>query len=142
MALGSSGPTSTPPYAFSMAGVNFTDYSKIKTLWMPSEANSANIKNFQDDGSDYTVPADHVFIAVRFAGSVEGVDTMCRIGEGLVGGDIVKDVLSLGVGTGKPFMENLVGVFAATKYIKAKTDHSTNGLKANSALYGIEISTA
>lgn len=126
---------------FSIAGINFDDYSKIKTLWLPSEANSANIKNFQDDGSDYTVPADHVFIAIKFTGLIEGVDTVCRIGEGLVAGDIVKDVLSLGVGTGKPCMEDVMGIFAETKYIKAKTNHSTNGLKENSALYGIEVST-
>lgn len=131
----------TKTYAFSMGGVNFDDYSKIKTLWLPSEANSVTKVNFQDNSLDYTVPSDHVFVALKFAGCVEGVDTVARIGEGLVGDDIVKDVLTLSNGTGKPFMEDVLGVFATTKYIKARTNHNTNGLKGNSALYGVEVST-
>jgi len=128
-------------YEFTINGINFNDYSLIKTLWLPSEANSVTKVNFQDpdDSEDYTVPTGHVFIAYRFAGRIEGVDTVGRIGEGLVAGDIVKDVLSLGVGTGKPFMEDVLGVYAATKYIKARTNHTTNGMSANSALYGIEV---
>lgn len=128
-------------YAFTIEGINFNDYTKIKTLWLPSEATSSAKVNFQVDSSDYVVPGSHVFIAIRFTGCIEGVDTVARIGEGASGDDITKDVLSLGVGTGKPFMENVLGVFAATKYIKARTDHGSNGLKANSALYGIEVST-
>jgi len=126
-------------YEFTIDGINFNDYSLIKTLWLPSEANQLATVNFQDAGSDYTVPADHVFIATKVTARIEGVDTVARIGEGLVGGDIVKDVLSLGVGTGYPFMEKVMGVYAATKYIKAKTNHNTNGMSANSALYGIEV---
>ena len=135
--MSASNPAKT--YAFSIGGVNFDDYTKIKTLWLPTEANQITKVNFQDGGSDYTVPADHVFIAIKFAGCVEGVDTMGQIGEGLVADDIVKDVLSIGTGTGYPFMEDVMGVYAATKYIKAKTNHNTNGIKANSALYGIEV---
>lgn len=129
-------------HAFSMGGVNFDDYSLIKTLWLPSNASTTHV-NLQFEGVDYVIPGNSIFIGLKISGYIfpGNGQTFAFFGEGLVADNIVQHVLSFSDGTEKCFMKDVMGVFGAgdNKYIKGGTDNGSVNLFANSALYGVEV---
>ena len=132
-------------YEFSMGGANFNGSSKIKTLWLPSNASTTH-DNLQFEGADYVIPSDSVFIGLKISGWIfpGAGQTLAYFGEGLVDGSIVQHVLSFSGGNELAFMLDVIGVFGTSdpgvnKYIKAGTDNANVYLYANSALYGVEV---
>lgn len=126
-----------------IGGLTFDDYSKLKILYLSADADDATPRAMYDVATDaaYQVPEGKVFIAGKVAHYLD-FDTVCgRIGEAATsGGAITKDVLAFGTGTGYPGTNNVIGVFAATKYITAESsDSSGKYLRTPTLLYGVEV---
>ena len=129
------------PYAFSIGGVNFNDYSKVKMLTLDSNADDAGPITLHDAGVDYQVPVGKVFIAFRALAKIEGTgSTIGRIGESdTADGAISREVLKLANGTIYPFMVSIIGIFVAGKYVTGESDHGTYTMQTGTVLYGIEV---
>ena len=129
-------------YEFSINGVNFDGYAKLKTLTLDGNAEDDDPITLHDAGVDYEVPGDKVFIAFQALVWLEQIAMVGRIGESDTADNaITKEVLKLGNGTQVPFMTDCYGVFAAGKFITAETDSSNDNyqIKSGSVLYGVEL---
>ena len=136
--------TKVAGYEFTINGVNFNGYAKIKTLMLPSDCASGafvTFHHYNDAGSevDYQVPEGSVFIAYQ-ALAYESYETgIAVVGETDVENTtpFTKEVLFLANGTNTPFMTDCYGVFAAESFVTASSISYI--FKSGSALYGIEI---
>ena len=127
------------PYAFSIGGVNFDDYTLIKTLWLPGGCNDTSQVTFKCGATSYQVPSTHAFIALRATAYILHAQILGRVGEASSdGGDIEQEVLSLGVGTANTFMVDVLGVFSAGSWIVGATNHQSTNMNA-CAIYGVEV---
>ena len=134
----------TKTYEFTINGVNFNGYAKIKTLMLPSDCASGAFLTFHhwnDEGSevDYEVPTSKVFIAYQalvYESNAAGIGV---VGETDVADTtpFTKEVLFLSNGTALPSMENCWGTFAAGNFVTASSISYT--FKSGSALYGVEV---
>lgn len=134
-------PTATT-YEFSINGINFDGYENIKMLTLDGNAESDDPITLHDDGADYEVPADKVFIAFQALVWLEQIAMVGILGEsGTADAAIVKEVLKLGNGTQVPFMTDCYGVFTAGNFVTAESDSAADNytIKSGSVLYGVEI---
>jgi hypothetical protein len=125
-----------------IGGVNFSDYSKLKVLYLSANADDDEPKAMYDVTTDaaYQVPATSVFIGGRVTHYLDFNTTCGRIGEAdTSGGAISQDVLAFGEGTTYPGTSNVVGKFAASKYITAESSHNSQQLRTPTILYGVEV---
>ena len=142
----STGRLHTRGYEFTINGVNFNGYAKIKTLMLPSDCASGAFVTFHHYNAggtevDYQVPSDPAKVFIAFQALVyESYAT----GIGVVGETaaanttpFTKEVLFLSNGTASPSMENCYGSFAAGKYVTASSISYI--FKSGSALYGVEV---
>ena len=133
----------SPPYEFTINGVNFDGHEKIKTLMLPSDCNSGTFKEFTHwlDGSEvnYFVPTGKVLIIFQALVYESNAAGIAVVGETTVAGTgpFTKEVLFLANGTALPSMENCWGVFAAGEYVTASS--ISYNFKSGSALYGVEV---
>ncbi len=132
--------------AFRVGGVATDDYSEIKILRLPSDAQDDDPITFHDSsGSDYQVPADHVFIAglLLFQTSSSNAWPL-RVGEsGSADGAIATEVILItGEDSGVWYHEEVMGVFTAGNYVTAESSDTDDNFLAQSTLYGIEVSTS
>ena len=132
-----------PAYEFTINGVNFNGYAKIKSLTLDSEAKDNVPITLHDGGVDYQVPSTKIFIAFQAMIYIYNASEMGRIGEADVkygdGAGITKEVLKLDNGTNLPFMTPCVGVFGSGKFITAETTSNSVAMKVGSILYGVEV---
>jgi len=129
-------------YEFTINGVNFDGYEKIKILTLDADAEDDDPQPLNFEGSPYKVPGTKVFIVFQALVKLQQTDLIGRIGEAeSSGGVISKEVLKLSNGTNLPFMTNCWGVFTADKYITAETNSSNDNyqIMSGSALYGVEV---
>ena len=135
---------------FRMAQMAATDdFDKIRQLTLPGDADDDNPVTFHDeDGNDYQVPADTIFISINGLFQVDNTSAIVRIGESDAGdGAITREVVALtGIVLGLAASEwgnvsdgQMVGVFRAGKYVTAETHTSSYKLITDSVLYGIEV---
>ena len=139
--MSASNPAKT--YEFSINGVNFDGPTNLKSLTLDGNAYSGNPITLHDGGDDYSVPANHVFVAFQALVWNQQLAMVGRIGEADTTANtaITKEVLKLSNGTLQPFMTDCYGVFAAGKFITAESNDgaSNYSLKSGSTLYGAEI---
>jgi len=134
-------------YEFTINGVNFNGYAKIKSLFLEANAKDdvpKTLHHYNDEGAleDYKVPEDKVFISFQAMIYLEQTTVIGRIGESdTADGAISKEILKFSNGTNLPFITNCYGVFAAEKYITAETDSSNASYEmvSGSVLYGVEV---
>lgn len=130
-------------YEFTINGINFTGYAKIKSLTLDTGAYNDHPQTLHDGGVDYVVPENKAFVAFQALVWNQQLEMVGRIGEGTAVANeaITKEVLKLSNGTNKPFMTNCYGVFTAGKYITAESDSGSSNycLKSGTVLYGAEI---
>lgn len=125
-----------------VGSVSFSDYSKLKVLYLSANADDNTPKSMNDveTGAAYQVPAGYVFIAGKVSHYLDWNTVAGRIGEASSsGGAITKDVLAFGTGTTFPGTNNVIGVFAATKYITAESSDNSKSLRTPTLLYGVEV---
>ena len=129
-------------YEFTINGVNFNGYAKIKNLLIPTGAKSGTPKTLQFEGADYKPDTNKIFVATKALIYMfdNATSTIARIGEGTDTPDeaISKQVLSLSHGTNLPFMEDCIGVFTEGKYIIADTTGNPS-IQTGSMLFGVEL---
>ena len=129
-------------YEFTINGVNFNGYANIKMLTLDGNAEDDDPITLHDAGVDYQVGVGKVFIAFRALIWLEQIAMVGRIGESdSADGAITKEVIKASNGTQVPFMTDVIGVFAAGKYITAETDSASDNytIKSGSVLYGVEV---
>ena len=129
-------------YEFTINGVNFNGYAKIKTLTLDGNAEDDDPITLHDEGVDYVVPTGKVFICFQALVWLQQVQMIGRIGESdSADGAITKEVLKLSQGNTLPFLTNCHGVFTAGKYITAETDSASDNytIQSGSVLYGVEV---
>jgi hypothetical protein len=122
--------------------VRFSDYSKLKVLYLSANADDDTPKAMYDVETDaaYQVPAGSVFIGGRVTHYLDFDVTCGRIGEAATsGGAISKDVLAFGTGTGFPDTSDVIGAFASEKYVTAESSDNSKTLRTPTVLYGVEI---
>lgn len=132
----------SPPYEFTINGVNFDGYEKIKTLTLDGNAKDDVPVTLHDEGSDYEVGEGKVFIAFQALIYLEQNVAIGRIGEAASeNGAIAKEVLKFSNGTNLPFMTDCIGVFAAGTFVTAETDNTNTSYEmvSGSVLYGVEV---
>lgn len=130
-------------YQFTINGINFDGYAKIKSLTLDTGAYNDHPQTLHDGGIDYKPASGTVFVAFQALAWNQQLEMVGRIGEGTATPNeaITKEVLKLSNGTNKPFMTNCYGVFTAGKYITAESNSGSSNycLQAGSVLYGAEI---
>jgi len=130
-------------YKFTVNGINFNDYTKIKALTLDTGAYNDHAQTFHDGGDDYKPDTGKAFISFQALVWNQQLEMVGRIGEGTAVANeaITKEVLKLSNGTNKPFMVDCIGVFTAGKYVTAESDSGSSNycLKAGTVLYGIEV---
>jgi len=129
-------------YEFSINGINFDGYTKLKTLTLDGNAEDDDPITLHDAGADYEVPSGKVFIAFQALVWLEQIAMVGRIGESdTADAAISKEVLKLGNGTQVPFITDCYGVFTAGKFITAESDSNSDNytIKSGSVLYGVEV---
>lgn len=126
--------------AYKIGGISTDDYSLVKQLLLPSDAADDNPVTFHDpDGNDYQVPASHIYVASKVAYLVESTGYIGRIGESdSADSAISKEVIIL-PGYDKQAIEDVFGVFAASKYVTGETTNTNNDLMKDAMVYGVEI---
>jgi len=132
----------TKTYEFSINGVNFNGYAKIKSLTLDTNAYNDHAYTLHDAGVDYEVPANKVFIAFRACGWCEQIAMVGRIGESDTADTVItKEVIKLGNGTQVPFMVDCSGIFATGKFVTAESSSGSSNytLKSGTVLYGAEV---
>ena len=129
-------------FEFTVNGVNFDGYSGIKMLTLDGNAEDDDPITLHDAGVDYQVPSGHIFVAFQALVWLEQIAMVGRIGESdTANGAISKEVIKVSNGTQVPFMTDVVGVFAAGKYVTAESDSASDNytIKSGSVLYGVEV---
>lgn len=132
--------------AYKWGGIAFDDKSLIKTLILPSAAKDDVPITFHNDaGANYQVPAGKVFIVGKVMlgnGASLNAPDYARIGESATAdGAISKEVINLSGVVNSWSYEDVIGVYAAGKYVTAETASTTSGhtVIAGTTLYGVEI---
>ena len=129
--------------AYKWGGIAFDDYSLIKTLVLPSDAEDDVPITFHDeDGNNYQVPGGKVFIVGKVMVSLSSTTIMGRVGESnTADGAISKEIVSgLYVLVASGFLaHDVLGVYATGKYVTGESNHSTSRLNAGTTVYGVEI---
>ena len=129
-------------YEFTINGVNFNGYANIKMLTLDGNAEDDDPITLHDAGVDYQVGVGKVFIAFQALIWLEQIAMVGRIGESdSADGAITKEVIKASNGTQVPFMTDVIGVFAAEKYVTAESDSASDNytIKSGSVLYGVEV---
>lgn len=129
-------------YEFTINGINFNGYAKIKSLTLDTNAYDSHPYTLHDAGVEYEVPEGKAFIAFQALAWNQQIAMVGRIGESDTAGAVItKEVLKLGNGTLLPFMTNCYGVFTEGKFITAESDSGSSNytLKSGTVLYGAEI---
>jgi hypothetical protein len=124
-----------------IGAISFSDYSKLKVLYLPANATDSSPKSLYDldDSEVYTVPTGYVFIAGLVSCYLDHATTKGRIGESTSqDGAISREQMCFGKGTTFPATSPMLGVFRAGKYV---TGESTSGfsLRTPTYVYGIEV---
>jgi len=125
-----------------VGGVSFSDYSKLKVLYLTANADSNEFKAFNDvsTGSAYQVPAGYVFIAGRASHYMDFADVCGIVGESTTsGGTITKQVLAFGEGTTYPGTNDVVGWFASEKYVTGSSSYNGKYMRTPTLIYGVEV---
>ena len=124
---------------FDIGGYICEDYQELKVLWMPDQPTSSAPKTFHDGATNYQVPADHVYIAGKISYWTDYATNRGIIGESATADAAhSREVFLCGDGTINTAMEDVYGVFNATKYVTAETSSGFN-LRKPTFLYGVEI---
>jgi hypothetical protein len=132
---------------YKWGGIAFDDYSLAKILMLPTNTDDDPLYSFHDEaGSDYQVPAGHIFVAGKmFLGITPspGASAVGKIGESdTPDAALTKDNLSFPIPEAavdySHYLDVLI-VFAAGKYITAQTSAGAIYIVAGTALYGVEI---
>lgn len=135
--------TMAPAYPiFSIGGVNFNDYRLIKMLCLDDYVDGDLFKSVHIAGGStpYQVPTGKVFIAFKVVARIESGNVNGIFGESATdGGAITKHVLRFSNGTTNWFTHDVIGIFAAGKYITGSTSDNNVKMRDGGALYGIEI---
>jgi len=139
--MGSHTKPTTTALIHRVGALSFSDYSKLKTLYLPADATDSDPKSMYDlsTGAVYMVPAGYVFIAGLVSCYLDSATTKGRIGEGTSqNGAISREQLCFGKGTTFPGTSSILGIFRAGKYVNAE---STSGfsLRRPTFLYGVEV---
>lgn len=128
-----------------IGAVSFSDYSKVKSLYLPSDARDASPKSFFDNatGAVYIVPAGKVFIAGLVSYYLDYKYCAGRIGEGTtLNGQISREQMCFGTGTTFPDQTEQIGVFRNVAdgggYVNGESS-SGHKLRVPTFLYGIEM---
>lgn len=136
-----------PGYEFTIKGVNFNGYAKIKSLFLEGDAEDDDpitLHHYNVGGTleDYQVPTGKVFISFQALVWLQQVQMVGRIGESDAFDEaITKDILKFSQGNTLPFITDCYGVFAAGKFVTAETDSASNTyqIKSGTVLYGVEV---
>lgn len=132
--------------AYKWGGIAFDDKSLIKSLHLPLEAQIGAKITFHDEaGDNYQVPAGKVFIVGRVSGLFE-----CKVAEPHIvyigESDALDDSLTkilyqkpVAANTSLHVSEEILILFAATKYVTADSDNANTVHHPGGMLYGVEI---
>lgn len=137
---------STTALTHKIGAVSFSDYSKVKMLYLPFDARDDSAKSMFDSsiGAVYRIPEGSVFIAGRISFYLDYQDCSGRIGEGMtLNGQISREQLSFGTGTQFPDSIEILGVFRGQSggvggYVNAESS-SNFSLRVPTFLYGVEM---
>ncbi len=127
--------------AYKWGGISFDDYSLIKTLILPSDADTVE-KTFHDGGANYQVPSGKVFIVGRVMWGCNSSANMRRVGESVAADGPLSPVvfqLSPPLASNLWQYEEVIGVFTAGKYVTGDSVAGGNDLQSGTTLYGVEI---
>ncbi len=128
--------------AYKWGGISFDDKSLIKTLTLPSLAKDNVPITFHDEaGSDYVVPGGKVFIVGKAMWGMQSLQEFFgRAGESATAdGVISKELLNLSPSTTTYGWQygDVLGVYAAGKYVTGESSSNTYSMLAGTTLYGI-----
>jgi len=129
--------------AYHLGLVSTDDYSLIKTLVLPSNAEDDVPITFHEDGVDYQVPASHIFAAARILYRVSNASILGRIGESAsADGAIATERIQISNSDTDWHYEDVGSIFTASTYITGESNNSYYYLYADTTLYGAEIDTS
>lgn len=140
-------------YEFTIRGINFNGYAKIKSLMLDTGAYNDHPQTLHFEGVDYRVPkngidgyggVNKIFVSFQALVWNQQLDMVGRIGESDAADGVIEaagEILKLSNGTKLPFMTNCTGVFRTGKFVTAESSNgsSTYCLKSGAVLYGVEI---
>ena len=126
---------------YKWGGIAFDDYSLAKILFQPALCGLTFEATFHDeDGSNYQVPASHIFVAGYMSYKVETNADVGAIGESdVVDGTLTKTLLIRGQTTAQWEWLKVMAVFAAGKYVTGSSQNAAWRIEYNTVLYGVEI---
>ena len=128
---------------YKWGGIAFDDKSLIKTLILPSPAADNVPITFHDNGTNYQVPVDKVFIAGKIMWAIESTNAYGRVGESdAADGALTKEVINLSPHptTDRWLSEDVIGVYVAGKYVTGESSgDAPKYLSVGTILYGVEI---
>ncbi len=143
--MGAHNKPSTTALTHKVGAVSFSDYSKLKTLYLPANATNNSAKSMYDaaTGAVYVVPAGMVFIAGLVSFYLDYKYCAGRIGEGIMlNGQISREQMCFGTGTTFPDQLEQIGVFRNVAdgggYVNAESS-SGFSLRTPTFLYGVEM---
>lgn len=127
---------------YKWGGIAFDDKSLIKTLTLPSDADGEAPITYHDEADDnYVVPGGKVFICGLMVFSLEIANILVTAGESDgIDAAITKPVVAGAAMAGaKAGSQEVIGIFAAGKYVNGSSSDAAVQHEAGSKLYGVEI---
>ena len=127
--------------AYKWGGIAFDDYSLAKILRLPAfSAKTAEITFHDEAGSNYQVPASHIFVAGYMSYKVETDADIGAIGESdVVDSTLTKTLLIRGQTTAQWEWLKVMAVFAAGKYVTGSSQNAAWRIVNDTILYGVEV---
>ncbi len=129
---------------FDIGGYISTDYTNLRTLYLPGTATNNSRRTFHDvrTKANYQVPSGKVFIAGQIAYWIDYASTVGKIGWA-TSLDVrpTRDILSCGLGTITIRTQRVFGIFPTETYINAYASTGF-GIRTPCHLFGAEIDSA